>query len=50
MEKKTRSNRVRNAYWSLVAIGCGLMMSVQPVLAETIWDRFSRTAAWISQA
>lgn len=41
MEKKARSNRVLNAYWSLVAIGCGLVMSVQPVLAETIWDRFS---------
>ena len=24
-----------------VALGCGLLLSVRPVLAETIWDRFS---------
>ena len=41
MERQTLSNRLRTAYWSLVALGCGLMLSVQPVLAETIWDRFS---------
>lgn len=41
MERETLSNRLRTAYWSLVAVGCGLMLSVRPVLAETIWDRFS---------
>ena len=41
MERDTLSNRLRTAYWSLVAVGCGLMLSVRPVLAETIWDRFS---------
>ena len=41
MERETLSNRLRTAYWSLVALGCGLMLSVRPVLAETIWDRFS---------
>ena len=24
-----------------MAVGCGLLLSVRPVLAETIWDRFS---------
>ena len=41
MERETLSNRLRTAYWSLVALGCGLLLSVRPVLAETIWDRFS---------
>ena len=41
MERETLSNRLRTAYWSLVAVGCGLLLSVRPVLAETIWDRFS---------
>ena len=41
MERDTLSNRLRTAYWSLVAVGCGLLLSVRPVLAETIWDRFS---------
>lgn len=41
VERETLSNRLRTAYWSLVAMGCGLMLSVRPVLAETIWDRFS---------
>ena len=41
MERETLSNWLRTAYWSLVALGCGLLLSVRPVLAETIWDRFS---------
>ena len=41
MERETLSNRLRTAYWSMVAMGCGLLLSVRPVLAETIWDRFS---------
>ena len=41
MERETHSARLRTVYWSLVAVGCGLLLSVQPVLAETIWDRFS---------
>ena len=41
VERETLSNRLRTAYWSLVALGCGLLLSVRPVLAETIWDRFS---------
>ena len=41
MERETHSARLRTVYWSLVAVGCGLLLSVRPVLAETIWDRFS---------
>ena len=26
MERETLSNRLRTAYWSLVALGCGLML------------------------
>ena len=36
MERETLSNRLRTAYWSLVAVGCGLLLSVRPVLAETM--------------
>ena len=36
MERETLSNRLRTAYWSLVALGCGLLLSVRPVLAETM--------------
>jgi putative copper export protein len=28
-------------YWSLVAIAAALIISIQPVFADTIWDRFS---------
>ena len=34
MERETLSNRLRTIYWSLVAVGCGLLLSVRPVLAE----------------
>ncbi len=34
-------HRLRNAYWSLVGMASALILSVQPVMAETIWDRFS---------
>lgn len=33
--------RIRNAYWALVGIACAMILTVQPVMAETIWDRFS---------
>lgn len=38
---KTRKQRLRNLYWSFVGIVSALILSTQPVLAETIWDRFS---------
>lgn len=33
--------RLREMYWSFVGIASALVLSVQPVMAETIWDRFS---------
>ena len=33
--------RLVDGYWSLVAMACGLLASLQPVFADTIWDRFS---------
>ena len=51
MERETHSARLRTVYWSLVAVGCGLLLSVRPVLAETIWIGFPAscrisTARW----
>lgn len=34
-------NRLRNAYWSAVGVASATMMAVQPVFADTIWNRFS---------
>jgi hypothetical protein len=33
--------RLSQGYWSLVGIGVALILSLQPVMADTIWDRFS---------
>lgn len=33
--------RVKELYWSIVGVTSTLILSVQPVMAETIWDRFS---------
>ena len=37
--EKKRS--LQTAYWSLVAVAAALILSISPVLADTIWDRFS---------
>ena len=34
-------NRIIKSYWSLVAIAAGLLISLQTVFADTIWDRFN---------
>jgi len=34
-------SRIIKSYWSLVFIAAGLIVSLQPVFADTIWDRFS---------
>jgi len=39
--KLSRKNWTVIGYWCLVAMIAGLLVSLQPVLAETIWDRFS---------
>lgn len=41
MQKITMKERLSQGYWSLVGIGMALILSLQPVLADTIWDRFS---------
>ena len=41
MERDTHSARLRTVYWSLVAVGCGLLLSGRPVLAARIWARVS---------
>lgn len=33
--------RIQTAYWSLVGAASALLISLQPVMADTIWDRFS---------
>lgn len=36
-----KQRRIRELYWSMVGAACALIISVQLVMAETIWDRFS---------
>ena len=38
---KKLKKHLAKGYWSLVAVAAGLMVSLQPVFADTIWDRFS---------
>lgn len=35
------SRRLSQWYWSLVAVSMAFIVSLQPVLADTIWTRFS---------
>lgn len=32
---------VRNSYWSAVGMASATMLAIQPVFADTIWNRFS---------
>lgn len=36
-----KKGRVKVLYWSLVGAVSALLLTIQPVMAETIWDRFS---------
>lgn len=36
-----KNSRIKTAYWSLVGMFSAAMISLQPVMADTIWDRFS---------
>ena len=38
---KKKGQWLTTAYWSLVGAGTAVMVSLQPVLADTIWNRFS---------
>ncbi len=39
---KKGGDRLETAYWSLVGVASAVILSVQPVFADTIWDRFSK--------
>lgn len=34
-------DRLKNAYWSAVGMATATMLAIQPVFADTIWNRFS---------
>ena len=36
-----KSGKLQPVYWSLVSMVSAALISVQPVMADTIWDRFS---------
>lgn len=38
---KKKGRWLATAYWSLVGAGSALLLSLQPVFADTIWTRFS---------
>ena len=40
MEKGKK--RIQTIYWSLVGMASALLISLLPVMADTIWDRFSK--------
>ena len=40
-EKLTLKERAVRSYWSIVGVACALILSLQPVLADDIWSRFS---------
>lgn len=35
------NERLKTLYWSAVGVFCACMVTWQPVMADTIWDRFS---------
>ena len=40
-EKLTLKERAVRSYWSIVGVAGALILSLQPVLADDIWTRFS---------
>ena len=38
---KRGGGRMKAAYWSLVSMASAMLISLQPVMADTIWNRFS---------
>lgn len=41
MVKQSKSGRLKTVYWSAVSIAAALLVSIQPIMADTIWNRFS---------
>lgn len=40
-KQRKRGDRLKSAYWAMVGVCSALLISLQPVMADTIWDRFS---------
>ena len=40
-KRKEGGQKLKTAYWSLVGVVSAMLLTVQPVMADTIWDRFS---------
>lgn len=40
-EISKKKERLIRVYWMAVAATCAFILSLQPVMADTIWDRFS---------
>ena len=38
---KRGGGRMKTAYWSRVGMASAMLISLQPVMADTIWNRFS---------
>ena len=36
-----KRNKLKTAYWSVVGMVSSAIISLQPIMADTIWDRFS---------
>ena len=36
---KRGGGRMKTAYWSLVSMASAMLISLQPVMADTIWNR-----------
>ena len=41
VKRLDKENRLVTAYWTMVGIASSMMVAMQPVMADTIWDRFS---------
>lgn len=41
-QHKKVSKRLQTAYWSLVGMESAVIVSLQPVMADTIWEKFSQ--------
>ena len=41
VKQLSRSDKLKTIYWSLVATTSAMLISIQPVMADTIWNRFS---------
>lgn len=41
MVKQFKSGKLKTIYWSIVSMSAALLVSIQPVMADIIWNRFS---------